>query len=217
MAGWNCTVCESQNEQSATHCIVCDQPKGVVRPPPPPPVAGAKGRGRRLALAFAAIAASMGVGIALWPPGGLRQLPASGVAASKPGSTAGSPSPGASSPSADERKLSYWRLNGSALMLFDTPDALRMYYFKPSGEMAALGVGQGTLLFDVAKSSSGLSGVANVFVLKVCGAVAYRVTGQRSADGRTIVLTGQPPEVDRGCKPIRTGGALNTVVSYDHD
>src|SRR5262245_56047290 len=96
-----------------------------------------------------------------------------------------------------------WNYNGSSVML-EADGSSRTFTLNAPGPVGT------TVLFNGKRSGLTYQGTAYVFSAK-CGAVAYSVTGDVSADERTVTLSGQSPILDANC--TRTG-YLNNVLTF---
>lgn len=98
---------------------------------------------------------------------------------------------------------SYWNHNNSLVALSASGDSRVFYYERPRELMAKAGVSRGSLLFKGRISGRTYSGMAYLFS-KRCAPVAYKVSGQVSADFTRVELHGAKPVRDRNCREIGT-------------
>lgn len=96
---------------------------------------------------------------------------------------------------------SLWNHNGSTMKLTADGARRQFYYERPRQGMRDEGVSAGTLLFEGTRNGDAYSGTAFVFS-RVCGRLAYRVSGAASSDNRSITLHGQAPRLGSGCRVI---------------
>ncbi|MBV6486926.1 MAG: hypothetical protein GHHEDOFH_00863 [Pseudorhodoplanes sp.] len=110
------------------------------------------------------------------------------------------------SPSASVKKASYWKHNDSIVYLTADGVNRRFFYENPREGLRAIGVTPGTLLFEGKKEGYAYSGTAYIFS-RTCGATAYPVTGNVSADEKTVTMYGQAPQINSSCE----------IASYRND
>jgi hypothetical protein len=92
-----------------------------------------------------------------------------------------------------------WVHNGSLLYMVAKGRIREFYFSNPRAGLIEVGVGRDTPAFRGIRSGDRYSGTAYVFS-KTCGAIGYPVSGEVSADQRSVKLTGKAPWVDAQCQ-----------------
>jgi hypothetical protein len=101
------------------------------------------------------------------------------------------PPASASTPEEAPRR-SFWDHNGSIMSLTADGDKRQFYYEEPRRGIRAVGVSQGTLLFDGRRNGALYSGTAFIFSPD-CGPVPYDVRGAVSNGERRVTMRGKAP------------------------
>jgi predicted aspartyl protease len=104
-----------------------------------------------------------------------------------------------SSPVAPAR--TYWSHNGSIVYLLANGSLREFYYDQPRQGMIAAGAKSGSLLFRGRSVSGRYIGIAFIFDPR-CGQRSYEVSGPILDNYERVILQGQAPRVDPGCRSI---------------
>ncbi len=94
-----------------------------------------------------------------------------------------------------------WNHNGSTMKLVADGSNRRFFYDSPRAGIRAEGVTPGTLLFEGQRIGDTYSGTAYIFS-RVCGRIAYQVSGEVSGDQRSVTMFGQAPRPSSNCQIV---------------
>jgi hypothetical protein len=108
-----------------------------------------------------------------------------------------------SAPNTTERQISQWSHNGSVMSVSETNGSIEIDYLEPRAGMKSVGVRPQTMLFYGSKNGNRIEGNAYIFDSR-CGPVSYGAEGQFSADGHSLLLSGQSPRVNGNCDVVRS-------------
>jgi hypothetical protein len=153
--------------------------------------------------------------------GGRIFLAASGDVSTLPPPPPPPPLPPRSDPQADTALVdrgrlpgTYWDYEGSLLRLGATPDSRsRVFYvYRPNGAMKAEGAQPGELFFTGQRIGNRYEGTAYAFAGR-CGRFPYPVVG-KVLDDRTVVISGQKPNIDPSSCQSRTPAFTQFELQY---
>jgi hypothetical protein len=96
---------------------------------------------------------------------------------------------------------SLWSHNGSVMRWIADGQRRLMLYEQPRADLAAIGVGKGTIFFDGARAGTRISGHARVY-RKNCPRAEYAVSGEITSE-LAFTLTGAAPIfAQNGCDTV---------------
>jgi hypothetical protein len=141
---------------------------------------------------------------------GLKPVDAVTPAASRPANPTVA-APKSTSP-ATAAKVSYWLHDGSIMKLFADGERIIVQFDAPRGGLDDAGIKSGTVLFQGTKRGNTYAGEASTFSPR-CGARAFSVTGETSADYKRFSLHGQVMVLDANCNYAST---QDETLTFDY-
>jgi hypothetical protein len=102
----------------------------------------------------------------------------------------------------EKNDTSQWSHNGSIMSLSERNNNVEMDYVQPRPGMLQVGVRASTPLFIGQRDGDAVEGTAYLFD-PTCGPVGYEVKGQYLSGGKTLILSGKSPRLNRYCQEIR--------------
>lgn len=115
-------------------------------------------------------------------------------------------------PSAGAAAPTFWRHNGSVMVLETKGFSWQLFYEVPRAGIQKAGAERGTLLLDGRAEGGHVSGIAYVFAGR-CGSYPYKVAGRMTREGRRVVVSGQSPKVDPST--CRVSGSRDDDLVFD--